>query len=43
MKLSRAIVVGVIILAMVAGIRQCDKDGWFDNPLDKVPSVDINK
>lgn len=33
----------VVILAMVAGLRECDKQGWFNNPMDKVPSVDINR
>jgi len=43
MKLSRAIVIGTIILAMVAGLRYCDQQGYFSNPMDKVPSVDINR
>lgn len=37
------VVAVVVILAMVWGLRECDKQGWFSNPMDKVPSVDINK
>lgn len=36
------VVAFVIVLAMIAGLRECDRQGWFGNPLDKVPSVDIN-
>lgn len=37
------VVAVVVILAMVWGLRECDKQGWFGNPMDKVPSVDFNK
>jgi len=43
MKLGRAIVVGTIILAMVAGLKWLDDNGYFGNPIDKIPSVDINQ
>jgi hypothetical protein len=42
MKLRYALVVGTIILAMVAGLKWLDDNDFFGNPLDKVPSVDIN-
>lgn len=37
------VVAVVVILLMVAGLRECDKQGWFGNPMDKIPSVNINE
>lgn len=37
------VVAFLVILVMVWGLREADKAGWFSNPMDKVPSVDINK
>lgn len=33
----------LVILAMVWGYAQLDKQGWFDNPVDKIPSIEINR
>jgi hypothetical protein len=37
------IVAVVVIIAMVWGLVQLDKQGFFENPIDKIPSVEIGK
>jgi hypothetical protein len=37
------IIAFVVIIAMVYGLRQADLAGWFDNPTDMIPSVEIGK
>lgn len=37
------IVAVVVIIAMVWGLVQLDQKGFFENPIDKIPSVEIGK
>lgn len=44
MRITRYHVIAfVVIIAMVYFLRQADLAGFFDNPLDKIPSVEIGK
>lgn len=39
----RHIIAVVAIIAMVAGWKWLDDNGYLSNPLDRVPSVEINQ
>lgn len=44
MKIGWSTVIGFfVILAIVWGLVQLDQKGFFENPLDKIPSVEIGK